>query len=180
MVAGLLTLLATSWLMTGRSANALGLDAPMSTPSLIGLGFAVALFVALGLSKGNKSGSSSPDVESARRDMFPETSGEVRLFLLLSLAVGCGWEILYRGFLLLYLQPRTGLWGAIIIAAFAYGAAHGFKTPKQFAGSIVSALAFTIGYAVTSNLWWLMLLHTGLMLFGALASKAASRNLEAS
>ena len=112
--------------------------------------------------------------------MFPETSGEMRLFLLVSLAVGCGWEILYRGFLLLYLQPTTGLGGAVIIAAFAYGAAHGFKSPKQFAASIMSALAFTIGYAVTSNLWWLMLLHTGLMLLGALSSKATSRDLETS
>ncbi len=180
MVAGMLILLATSWLVEGRSAHALGLAAPTSTPSLIGLGLAVLLLAVLGLSKGNKSAPARPNVEAARREIFPETPGEAKLFLLLTLAVGGGWEILYRGFLLFYLQSMAGLWGAIIIAAFAYGAAHGFKTPKQFAGSIVSALAFTIGYAVTSNLWWLMLLHTGLMLLGVLATKAADRDLEAS
>lgn len=75
----------------------------------------------------------------------------------------------------MYLHPITGLSGAVVIAALAYGAAHGFKTAKQFVASIVSALAFTVGYAMTSNLWWLMLLHIGLMLLGALASRALTR-----
>lgn len=166
MVAGLLALLATSWLMTGRSAQALGLNAPTSTPSLIGLGVAIATFNALFLSKNKKpKPSQREEIDAVRRDLFPETPNEVKLFLLLSLAVGGGWEILYRGFLLYYLPARIGLLGAIIIAALAYGAAHGFKTPKQFVGSVVSALAFTIAYVATSNLWWLILLHIGVMLF---------------
>jgi len=179
-VAGLLTLLATSWLMTGRSAHALGLNAPTSTPSLVGLGIAVIILIALALSRNKKSKPSQKEgIEAVRREIFPETPSEMKLFLLLSLAVGGGWEILYRGFLLYYLPSTIGLWGAIIIAAFAYGVAHGFKTPKQFAGSIVSALAFTIAYAATSNLWWLMLIHIGIMLFGSIVSKAVSGDLEA-
>lgn len=181
MVAGLLSLLATSWFIAARSAQALGLDAPTSTSSLIGLGIAVAILTALFLSRNKKATPSQKEqIEAARRELFPETPIEVKLFLLLSLAVGGGWEILYRGFLLYYLPPMIGLWGAIILAALAYGAAHGFKNPKQFAGSIVSALAFTIAYAATSNLWWLMLIHVGVMLLGAIASKAVSDQLEAS
>lgn len=181
MVTGLLTLLATSWLMTGRSAQALGLNAPTSTPSLIGLGIAVVIFIALFLGKNKKpKPSQKEEIAAAQRDIFPESLKEMRLFVLLSLAVGGGWEILYRGFLLYYLPSMTGLFGAIIIASFAYGAAHGFKNPKQFVGSIVSALAFTIAYAATSNLWWLMLIHIGVMLIGAAASKAISGNLETS
>ena len=180
MVAGLLALLAISWLMTGRSAQTLGLNAPTSTPSLIGLGVAVTIFIALFLSKNKKpKPSQKEEIEAARRDLFPETPNELKMFLLLSLAVGGGWEILYRGFLLYYLPSTTGLLGAIIIASFAYGAAHGFKTSKQFVGSIVSALVFTIAYVATSNLWWLMLIHIGVMLFGAIASKAISGDLEA-
>jgi membrane protease YdiL (CAAX protease family) len=181
MVAGLLTLLATSWLMTGRSAQTLGLNAPTSTPSLIGLGIAVAIFTALALSKNKKAKPSQrEEIETVRREIFPDTPNEVKLFLLLSLAVGGGWEVLYRGFLLYYLPSTTGLWGAIILAAFAYGAAHGFKTPNQFVGSILSALAFTIAYVVTSNLWWLMLIHIGVMLFGAIVSKTINGDLGAS
>lgn len=175
MVAGMLALLTSIWLIKGRSSSELGLNAPTTAPSLVGLGVSVVILAALTLSKPKMSAPSGADVQAARREIMPETTGEIRLFLLLCLAVGCGWEILYRGFLLMYLHPITGLSGAVIISALAYGAAHGFKTVKQFVASIVSALAFTIGYAMTSNLWWLMLLHTGLMVLGALASRALSR-----
>lgn len=175
MVGGMLTLLATDWLMTGRSIHALGLGIPTSMPALIGLGLAVVLLAILGLSRRDPSTTLRPDVEAVRRELFPDTPGEMRLFLLVTLAAGAGWEILYRGFLLFYLPSTTGLSGAVIISAGAYGAAHGFKTAKHFVASIVSALAFTIGYAVTANLWWLMLLHIGLMLLGALAGRAAGR-----
>jgi membrane protease YdiL (CAAX protease family) len=181
MVTGLLSLLTISWLVTGRSAQALGLAAPTSTPSLIGLGIAVVIFIALLLGKNKKPKPSQKEgIEAAQRDLFPETPKEMRMFIVLSIAVGGGWEILYRGFLLHYLPSTTGLFGAIILAAVAYGAAHGYKNAKQFVGSIVSALIFTIAYVLTTNLWWLMLIHIGVMLLGAIASKALSGDLEAS
>lgn len=74
-----------------------------------------------------------------------------------------GWEILYRGFILL-LTPNTGLPIAITISALAYGIAHGYRSPKQLIASIVSAFAFTIAYALTHSLWWLIVIHAGLPL----------------
>lgn len=43
----------------------------------------------------------------------------------------------------------SALPGGVVAAALTYGAAHGFKSRGQFAGSIVAAIAFTIGYAAT-------------------------------
>lgn len=166
MVAGLLILLTVDWLAMGRAAMALGLGTPRTTPALIGLGVAAALLAVLGLVSRRGSASARADVVQARRELLPETPSEVRLFLLFAAAVGFGWEVLYRGFLLLYLQPHIGLTGAVVTAALAYGLAHGFKGWGQFAGSIVAAFAFTIGYAMTGNLWWLILLHTALPLLG--------------
>src|SRR5471032_1066689 len=40
-----------------------------------------------------------------------------------------------------------------------YGAGHGFENVKQFLGSIVAAFAFTVEYALTGSLWWLIVLH---------------------
>jgi membrane protease YdiL (CAAX protease family) len=89
-------------------------------------------------------------------------------------AVGCRSDsvnqLLYRGFLMLVLTP-----GAVILAALAYGAGHGYKSRGQFAGSIVSAFLFTIGYVLTGSLWWLMLLHMGLPLFGLISSSRARK-----
>lgn len=62
--------------------------------------------------------------------------------------IGIGWELLYRGFLLLALAPWLGTWGAVVLAAVAYGAAQGYKSPGQLTGS----------------LWWLMLLHVAMPL----------------
>ena len=88
------------------------------------------------------------------------------MFALLAFAAGFGWEVLYRGFLLFYLQPYVGLAGAVFVSAIVYGAAHEFRSWSQSAASIAAAFSFTIGYALTDNLWWLILLHTGLPLVG--------------
>lgn len=176
MVGGLLGVLAADWLTTGRTAAALGLAAPTTMAAMVGLGLAVTLLVAMGMSMRRKP--APADVQQASSEMLPDTPGEVRLFLLFALAVGFGWEVLYRGFLLAYLQPHVGLVAAVIVAALAYGAAHGFKNVRQFGGSIAVALAFTVGYALTANLWWLILLHMSLpllTLFAMRGSEASSR-----
>lgn len=59
----------------------------------------------------------------------------------------------------LLVAPVTGHPLAVALAAVSYGAGHGYKNPKQFFGSIAASFAFTIGYAVSGNLWWLIVLH---------------------
>ncbi|MEG8052677.1 hypothetical protein QP185_04470 [Sphingomonas aerolata] len=56
---------------------------------MIGLGVAIATFIALFLSKTKKNKPSQrEEIEAVQRDLFPETPNELKLFLLLSLAVG--------------------------------------------------------------------------------------------
>jgi membrane protease YdiL (CAAX protease family) len=107
---------------------------------------------------------------------LPRTHKEFWIFALLALCMGAGWELLYRGFLLHVLVPEIGTGWAVVLSALAYGLAHGYQNPKQLIGSVVSALLFAIGFAVTHSLWWLMLFHVGLPLLGAHSSvKAAKR-----
>jgi membrane protease YdiL (CAAX protease family) len=93
--------------------------------------------------------------------------------------VSLGWELLYRGFLLMLLTPVTGAATAIILAALAYGIGHGYEKPSQLIGSIVSAFLFTLAFYYTQSLWWLILLHIGLPLFGAINVVKACRSGEA-
>lgn len=169
LVSGLLLILTVNWLVTGRAASALGLQAPATIRALVGLGLATMIIVILGLVICLKRGASTTEAELDRRELLPETPSEVRLFILFSVVVGFGWEILYRGYLVQYLQPQIDLWSAVIIAALAYGLAHGFKTLRQTAASITAALVFTIAYVLTWNLWWLMVLHAGLPLLSLFA-----------
>ena len=57
-------------------------------------------------------------------------------------------------------MPAIGITGAVIVAALAYGVGHGFKTWQQALGSAAAAFAFTIAFALTNSLWWLMAFHT--------------------
>ncbi|WP_296000808.1 CPBP family intramembrane glutamic endopeptidase [Rugamonas sp.] len=90
---------------------------------------------------------------------MPRTGVETIAYIAMMLAMTASWELLYRGYLLLVLAPLTGMPLAVALAAVAYGAAHGYKNPWQFAGAIAIALAFTVGYALTGSLWWLIVLH---------------------
>jgi hypothetical protein len=74
------------------------------------------------------------------------------------------------GFLVSYLMPYLGLAGAVALPTLAYAAAHGYNGARQFGVSIIFAFLFTIGFALTNSLWWLMLVHAGLPLLAALTS----------
>lgn len=166
----LAALLAADWLVTRRPVAALGLDWPISRSGMIGLAITVVLLFALAATSLLKRQPTDPE-QAARADqgaaiLQPETPGELRLLLLFLPIAGVVWELLYRGYLLWALTPALGAIGAVTIAALAYGLAHGIKSVGQAGASLASALAFTIGYALTQSLWWLILLHIGLPLLG--------------
>lgn len=169
-VLGLLALLSADWIVNQRTAAALGLSMPPSMAGWIGLAIAIVALATVGTMSRLKSPSQA--TEEATRSILPQSPKERQLFLVFTLVIGSGWELLYRGYLLWVLEPRIGTIAAVILAAAAYGVAHGYKDARMFAGSLVAAFVFMIGYALTRSLWWLMLLHTGLPLIGAFVSKA--------
>ncbi len=172
----LLLLLAVDWWSSARPISLLGFDVPLSARGKIGLGIAAVLIIGLLVGDLISSRRQSDDQRAAHRarfennDFLPRSSAEFRGFSVLAIVLGAGWEILYRGFLLFSLTPLIGTLGAVGIAAFAYGLAHGFQSRGQFFGSIISAFLFTIAYALTLSLWWLMLVHSFMALFGGWTS----------
>jgi len=165
----LLALAAVCW-WNGHTASDLGVAAPTSGAAFWSLLIAVAALPAAHFIGKIYERRTDPAKHAASQrqlldnDMLPRTAAELRLFVAVSLFIGIGWELLYRGFLMLALTPWLGTWGALLAAAVAYGAAHGYQSAGMFAGSIVSALLFTGGYALTGSLWWLMLIHVALPL----------------
>jgi membrane protease YdiL (CAAX protease family) len=118
---------------------------------------------------------------TAREDeamrQLPQNREETLAYLAFTPFAGFGWEILYRGFLLWWLVPLVGIIGAVVIASLAYGLAHGWKSRADGIGSILSAFMFTIGYALTGSLWWLIAIHTALPLIGLIAGWRARTGL---
>lgn len=144
----------------------LGVPLPEPLPVIVtplAAGFLLALMHVLGKRHDRKM---TPE-ERARQEAkmrelpfpMPGTRTETLAYLLTMIGMTATWELLFRGYLLLVLTPVTGLPLAVALAAVSYGAGHGYQNAKQFVGSIAAAFAFTIGYAVTGNLWWLIILH---------------------
>lgn len=156
---------------SGYTLRELGLDWPLSTSGAWGLGFAVVLMI--GLNVASKIMERRQDAAAlAKQDSeviastfpWPRTTSEAFAFAASMFLMTAAWEILYRGYLLLVLAPYISLPGAVAVSVLAYGIGHGYKNPKQLAASVVSAFIFTIAYALSHSLWWLILIHAGLPL----------------
>jgi membrane protease YdiL (CAAX protease family) len=174
----LLAALAAIWVSAGRPAALLGLALPLSQAGLIGLAVAALVLAAMVLATFATPQKPRRAAKGAAEgaDLMPATAAEFAVFVVFAIVLGVAWEALYRGYLLWALTAHVGAAGAVIIAALAYGLAHGFKHWRGLAGSVVAAFVFTIGYVLTHSLWWLIVLHIGLPLVGALAFRTMRGN----
>lgn len=170
----LISVLAVDWWWSGRSIAALGLEIPIPRRGEICLGIAAVLVLALMIAswfsmkqlRGEKLIAAQTKIDSL--DLFPRKSSDWLGFLISVVLLGTGWEILYRGYLLWALTPLIGTFGAVSVAALAYGLGHGYKNRGQQIGNVASAFGFTIAYAATHSLWWLIVVHVALPLSAAL------------
>ena len=160
--------LAAAWWKTGRTLLALGLDVPPTFAGLAGIAAAVCLLVVLAFAVRRNGGSAKGNATRVP-EFLPENGQDLALFLAFAVSVGVSWEVLYRGYLMWSLRPELGTLGAIALASASYGLAHGVKSWKSLVASLISALVFTLAYAVSGSLWWLMILHAGLPLLPLLS-----------
>lgn len=184
-----LVLLAVLWagsLQAGYALRDIGFDFPLSRAGFWGLCVAVMLLGVLCLVANVIERRKTPEAraESERKVLdssfpWPRNGCETLAFIMSMSIMTAAWEILYRGFVLLLLTPNTGLPLAIAISALAYGIGHGYTNPKQLFASIVSAFVFTIAYAMTHSLWWLIVIHAGLPLVSIPAVLRAQQRREA-
>lgn len=175
LASALLSLLAVVWIGGGRSAGELGLAPPVSSPAEVGLGLAVLVLAGLAMGIAIQLKAGKPRPSAADLGVLPVTPSETASFLLMSFVVGAAWEVLYRGYLLWALTPHFGVPGAVVLAAAAYGLAHGYKNARQLAASLVAALAFTVGYVLTHSLWWLILIHIGMPVLAIASARRLQR-----
>lgn len=170
----LLALLAcTFW--SGYTAAQMGLAWPPGTAGMWGLGVAVlavlGMAVIMPLHAKRMTAEQRAQYEVKAREMpgMPRTPRELAVFVVLAVLLGAGWELLYRGFLLMVLSPVTGTAGAVVLSSLAYGTGHGYHNKKQFIGSIVAAFVFMLAYVATGSLWWLIVIHMYLPLSSGIA-----------
>lgn len=169
-IAVFLMVLFVDWVSGSRGLTQIGLAAPTTRSAIAGCLVAVLVPVIIFpvlIAKSDLQKAAKPDDRADT--VLPESRDELRSFVVFTMVAGFGWEVLYRGFLLFWLPPIIGLVPAVAASTIAYSLSHGCKTITQTTGSLVSALLFTTGYAVTGSLWWLIILHIALPLAGVFA-----------
>jgi membrane protease YdiL (CAAX protease family) len=161
-----LLLLLADWLCAGRNATPLGLSLFPSASGLIGLGIAALIVIGLQISYWLDWPKPSAEKRAEglallkKTGLAPQSGKEMVYAVLLAFLIGCGTEVLFRGFLIWAFAPVFGLWGAVAVSSLAYGLGHGDDNWRRLLASTVSAAIFAIAFGLTASLWWLMLIHT--------------------
>lgn len=157
--------LAALWVWRARPIAWLGFGAPTTAGWWL-IAVAGATIAGLAIIAPRARRPANPTRNAEAEAMMPVGRRETAWFLGFALAVGTGWEILYRGYLWWALSPLLGPPGAIAVMGASYGVAHGYRGVGRLIGSIASALLFAAAYAVSLSLWWLIVIHVGLPLVG--------------
>jgi len=93
---------------------------------------------------------------------LPVSRAERRWFAAVCVSAGICEELIFRGFLIRYLEavvPGLGWSGAILAAALVFGIDHGYQGWKGMLQTGFLALVFTLLFVLAGNLWVPMIAH---------------------
>ena len=93
---------------------------------------------------------------------LPVSRAERRWFSAVCVSAGICEELIFRGFLIRYVEavvPGLGWTGAILVAALVFGVDHGYQGWKGILQTTFFALVFTLLFVLAGNLWVPMIAH---------------------
>lgn len=155
------------WFFLGRSWSDLGLVPILDARTVVALAAAAAVvgFVALPLRSLSQSKDGAEKLGEQLRNLaafLPKTRREERWFYGVSVNAGFNEELIFRGYLIWYLQHFVPIGAAAVIAIFVFAGAHAYQGAKQLPGILfVSAIAVGI-YVYTGSLLVPFLFHAAL------------------
>jgi membrane protease YdiL (CAAX protease family) len=97
---------------------------------------------------------------------LPRTIGERSVFFALSVMAGCCEEVVYRGFVIAYLIPWFGWWGAALGSAALFGLAHAYQGAAGLVRTAALGLVMAAAYWSSGSLWPAVLVHAAIDLHG--------------
>jgi membrane protease YdiL (CAAX protease family) len=109
------------------------------------------------------------------RPILPHTPGEVAHFGLVSLSAGVCEEILFRGFVLAYLQALVPGFAALFVSALLFGMAHAYQGNRGVLQTGVVGLVLGAFFLMGGSLWVPMLLHAAVDMNSGLTAYAILR-----
>ena len=158
---------AALWLVYKRSIGQLGFDLETVTGFWIGLAITVvvcglAAIQAIGLRRDPEKLRAMAIKLEPVQALIPHTNQEAREFVALSITAGICEEILYRGYLMLYITSAIAIesmWPAALLSSLAFGLAHTYQGPKGVLKTGLVGLALAGLYLLTGSIWLPIVLH---------------------
>jgi membrane protease YdiL (CAAX protease family) len=153
------------WLHAGRPWPALGLQAPAGWRLWAPAGL-VTLLVAMQARQVRQLARQAPLRGRLRKQLvsiealLPHTTGELSLFLALSLTAGLCEEFLFRGYVIWALAPWLGFWGAAALGVVVFGFAHVYQGRGAMVRTGLVGAVMTGVLVTTQSLFPAMALHT--------------------
>ena len=159
---GMAALAAALWLVQGRPASGLRLDpfvAPVWAWQFVGLLIVLMAVEPLLVSFSARVARSIARSYGHLGALFPRSRRELWTALAISLAAGLGEELIYRGFLLAYLEHYLHWMAAVGVSSVAFGLAHLYQGLR----GVLAIGAVGIGLGVLSvlsgSIWPAIALH---------------------
>jgi hypothetical protein len=90
---------------------------------------------------------------------LPRTRDDFMWFILLSISAGICEELLFRGFLMWYINEFSSILLAIIFSSILFGLAHSYQGRKGVIQSGLTGLVLAVIYVSTGSLWIPIALH---------------------
>ena len=108
------------------------------------------------------------------RAIMPEAAREKGVFALLSLAAGVFEELVFRGFLPLFLMPWTGSYlGGALPVAVVFGFLHAYQGRHGIARTALMGGILAVGVVWTGSLWPSIFAHAALdLILGLVLAKS--------
>ncbi|NJB84803.1 membrane protease YdiL (CAAX protease family) [Lewinella marina] len=167
------------WFLAGRPFTELGLGWGQHPYDPVAVGILLAFLALYGLDLYAEAGNPARQRETHRRfrelGFLPANGWQYLHFLFLCLCAGVGEEIVYRGFMITYLQDALGTepWAiaaTLLFPAFSFGVAHFYQGGQAVLKIVAMALLFGFFFYRTGSLWPLILLHIAIDAVGGLLS----------
>ena len=174
---GLTLVLLGAWWWTGRPVRDIGLRLPDSVSAwswslLIAVG-GTAFLVQQALAALRSSDAKAKvreyiESQLGLRTLLPATPREARVFIAVAITAGICEEVLYRGYLLWYLQSLVPRAAAIAAAIIVFGVGHAYQGVKGiFSTGVAGAIAMAV-YLLTGSLLAPIVLHVAIDIINGL------------
>ncbi len=160
-----LAILFAVWIDASRSFEMLGFVLPSGTGFWISAA-AVTVSVLLMFLSGSRASRLTQAQRDEHRRSFgdlghflPQSNEELRTFYQLSVTAGIVEEIVYRGFVLWYLQNFMGIWPAVAVSSIAFGLAHSYQGLAGILRTGLVGAVLGVLFALSGSIWLPIVAH---------------------